>query len=796
MSQPGANVKKRTSGTQKRQKLEARPGSSIQITRRQAGFALNALAMTYAFLAGFHTFFDLDLGWHMATARYVLQHHTIPTTDILSYTSPGATWIYPPFAGILFYLIHQLAGYAGLTWFCAAALMAVVACLLEGPSHVECYATAVLATLAVPTLAPRFTPRPDLFTHLFFAIFFVQLWRFHRSDENSAVHKRWRFRLWILPILMVLWVNAHPGFIVGVGAVLAYVLIEGLDLLIPANRSAAIQRLKLAWLPLLATPVATLLNPFGLKIYASALSLSGYAAAGQIKSAFTVYELQTVRVTLPSMALALDWRNPDSSFWWLTLIALAALGIALFKRQFGSAVILALVLVAGVQRLRYEGLFATVVVVVASGSLTVALARRYESGFEGSAHERLSWFHGLLACSLMLLVSVRAADLISSRSNISNGRNQAFGAGQSSWFPERAVDFILREHLKGNLFEEYNLGGFAAWRLGSVYPVYIDGRGVSPKVINEYTNVVLTQPDSPAWEEEVVRRGINIVFFSLARYPGSLEPYLRGFCEGRLFRPVYMDELSIVLLRDVPENRPWIERLHVDCKAHEFAPAADSSRAALADFYANIGTIELNLGQENEAQLALEHSQALVSEDLTVHLALAQIFFDRQQPSDCERELKTAVSLRTGQDEPWRRLARFYLFYHRFEDARPAVWRASQLSTQPADDYNLLGWIDMNLHEDKRALADFDQAEKAAAVYRGQEDDHRELFGGIAAGRASVFAAERDWKAAIQYQQEATRQMPGNVRQWQALGDMFQAAGELQLAEQAREKARLLNGGS
>src|SRR6516162_7328483 len=127
MSQSVANVKKRRSATQKRQKLEARPGSSIRITQRQAGFALNALALTYAFLAGFHTFFDLDLGWHMATGRYALQHHSIPATDVLSYTSPGATWIYPPFVGILFYLIHQLAGYAGLTWFCAAALMAMVA---------------------------------------------------------------------------------------------------------------------------------------------------------------------------------------------------------------------------------------------------------------------------------------------------------------------------------------------------------------------------------------------------------------------------------------------------------------------------------------------------------------------------------------------------------------------------------------------------------------------------------------------------------------------------------------------
>jgi predicted Zn-dependent protease len=257
-----------------------------------------------------------------------------------------------------------------------------------------------------------------------------------------------------------------------------------------------------------------------------------------------------------------------------------------------------------------------------------------------------------------------------------------------------------------------------------------------------------------------------------------------------------MDESSIVFLQNIPENRPWIDRLQIDCKTHEFTPPAGSSRAILAAFYANVGQIELNLGRENEAQQALEHSRALASEDPAVHMALAQIFCDQQRPSDCETELRTAVSLRTDRDEPWRRLARSYISSRRLEDARPAAWRASQLSAHPADDYNLLGWIDLNMHADKQALADFDFAEKAAAEYREQEDDHRQLFAEIAAGRASVFAAEQDLKTAISYQQEATRRMPQSAHLWQVLADMCQEAGELQLAEQARERVRTLNGGS
>lgn len=60
------------------------------LTRKRVSLALMAVALLYAFLGGFHTVFDFDIGWHLATGRYVLQHHAIPSTDVLSYTSAGA----------------------------------------------------------------------------------------------------------------------------------------------------------------------------------------------------------------------------------------------------------------------------------------------------------------------------------------------------------------------------------------------------------------------------------------------------------------------------------------------------------------------------------------------------------------------------------------------------------------------------------------------------------------------------------------------------------------------------------
>src|SRR5215469_18972434 len=108
-------------------------------TERRAGppssrlsFALGlaALALIYAFLAGFHTT-DFDTGWHLATGRYVMQHHAVPATDQFSYTVRGTEWIYPPFAGVIFYLLCSMAGWGVLSWLTAAGCVGAVGLTLR-----------------------------------------------------------------------------------------------------------------------------------------------------------------------------------------------------------------------------------------------------------------------------------------------------------------------------------------------------------------------------------------------------------------------------------------------------------------------------------------------------------------------------------------------------------------------------------------------------------------------------------------------------------------------------------------
>jgi tetratricopeptide (TPR) repeat protein len=399
----------------------------------------------------------------------------------------------------------------------------------------------------------------------------------------------------------------------------------------------------------------------------------------------------------------------------------------------------------------------------------------------------------LIALAVCLLTCVRAIDLVSSRAYILTTTPRFFGAGESTWFPERAAEFILREHLPGNVFQTWDLGGFSAWRLAPTYADFIDGRDVSPAVGSEYQDVIGAPPDSPQWEAEFTHRNVNTLLFPLSRIRGLGIPSLPGLCNERLFRPVYMDEVSIVLLRDSPENRPWLNRLQIDCSKQQFSPPANASRAELSAFYANAGCIELTLGRVGEAEQALNRSADLAPEDVLVHLALAHLYESTQRFGDAERQFKTAISLRRDNANIWLQLAEFYVMLRRFADARPLAWEAAQLTEHPARAYADLGKIDLALHKPGRAREDFDRADEAAIEFRGRENQHREFYAYIDAGRAAAYAAAEDWTKAIEYQQEATQRMPENPSQWQSLADYAEAAGQEQLAEQARKQAQALS---
>ena len=745
---------------------------------------LSFAAVVYAFLAGFHTVQDFDLGWQLATGRWVVQHHRVFSVDVFSYTASGQPWIYPVLSGTTLYLVYLTGGYALLTWLGAFASAGTVALLLRRNS----LAVAALALVAAPLIANRTQPRAEMFTTVFFPAFLTLLWRYHRSGNA---------RLWLLPVLMVLWVNLHPGFVAGIALCLAYVLLELLSFPIDARSEKSV-RLRKACPWLAATVAATLINPWGPFVY-SAVWMQQRAQA--LHTAWVV-EWQSVRVSWANLIQALQWRDPQSSFWWLALVAVVAIGIALWRRQWGAVLLLAAAVYLGIQHMRLQALFACIVVVVGGGIVedlvdartpVISKVRRKQKSHAPNLHWSTALALGL-SVVLLVLTGLRSADLISNRYYMRSNQLANFGSGLSWWYPQRAVDFIVREKLPGNIFNGYALGGYLTWRLFPAYRDYIDSRALpfGPDLFFRAYDLGSEPPNSPAWQLEADARGINTILVPLSRYQGmTLFPHLSDFCRSKVWKPVYVDGVAGVFVRVTPQSSSLLSRLQIDCGTLKFTPPTRQTKSSMFNFAANAGGVLYSLERYPEALTELDRAQSLFADNASVHLFRGLVFQQMGQDREAETEFRTSVQLEPS-DQAWFDLGLFYMTQKRYSEAVEVFRQSTENSSRPHEMWMMLGQAYLGLHDPQRALEAFDKAVESSPFGTEGKSLGATFYSFIATGRAKAWFQLGDVAKAVGFQEEAVRIAPQDGKLWLGLSNLYQVQGQISKASEARMRANAL----
>jgi tetratricopeptide (TPR) repeat protein len=672
-------------------------------TSRSLAIIIPAIGLIYALFSGLRTVGDPDLGWQLATGRWIVQHRTIPFTDVLSYTAVGHEWVYPVLSQLIFYWLYLLGGYSLLSWWSAAACVATTAVLLRGNTITRC-----LAVLAVPLIAVHTAPRAEMFTHLLFVVFVSVLWHHYRSG---------RAPLWSLPPVMFLWVNLHLGFVSGLGMCAAYVFLELSDMLVAKRRPVALSRLRAAAPWLLATIGATLLNPWGPRNYVGMVRLL------PVKSSSLIAELRGVPVTSGDIAQVFAWRDPRSTFWWLLLISIVAVLVAASNRRFALAVLLGASIGLVFHAIRFQGLFAAVVVVIGGAVLgdgiEIAWVRRLWQRVQPATSNFRPVLVVLAVIMLTAFVGVRVWDLAANLYYLRTPYQfSLFGPGESRWYPEDAATFLKREQLPRNVFNDYNVGGFASWRLLPEYPDYVDGRGdlFRGEILSRSLELVQESLDSPQWQQEASSRNINTIMVSVDHGLGQGLSGLEKFCASERWRPVYLDNHAALFVRLTPDTAGLISRLQIDCNKTKFDSPPPSNgnrgRAERFDYYLNAAAILVVLNRNLEALDALEQAERIFSENAFLHYAKGTALQSIGHWPEAELELRTSIKL-DSDDAPFA-LARLYDQEGRYVDEAAVLSRAAEQSPQPHWLYVKLGYAQLALGLPRLALHSFDLAEKAS----------------------------------------------------------------------------------
>jgi hypothetical protein len=270
-----------------------------------------------------------------------------------------------------------------------------------------------------------------LFTVLFFILELDILMQARRTG-------RVRELLW-LPTIFALWANIHIQFIDGL-LVLGLAWVEA-----EAARwwSAAETRVRPAWmgLALAGSVLATLLNPFGWRIYGAAYDLATQGGALN-----KVSELQ-----------AIPFRNLSDFF--ILLLALGSAAALAWQRRFPlfETALLGLAAVLSFRSQRDIWVIATVAVVI----LASAIAGSEQAAFR---LPRLATVLAILAAGVAVWGGFRIMQV-----NATHLETQL-----AKSMPVQAVEVVRAKGYAGPLYNDYNWGGYLIWALRM--PVSIDGR--------------------------------------------------------------------------------------------------------------------------------------------------------------------------------------------------------------------------------------------------------------------------------------------------------------------------------
>ncbi len=507
---------------------------------------------------------DLDLWLHLATGEYIRTHHVIPDADIFSCTVAKTPWVNHEWLfQVLVSSVYKLAGFDGLIGLQVAVVGITIALLVVlGFSRQRQLVPLFLLFLIVPIYQMRFTLRPDLFSLLFLTLYVYVL----------GFHLRSSWSLWGLFFLQTVWVNTHGFFIFGPLVVALNLAGEWLK----KSFSLPFQWSKVGRLSvkeyarlqeiLFVVILACLFNPYSFKGAAYPLRVL-FSLPGEGRIFFEhIQELQN----------PISWQtlfSLTSYAEYKMLIFISLLGFLLnFRRlDVGAFAFWAIFLLFSLKASRNVPFFAF----AAYFTFLMNLPFMSTAGLFHFRWANRNYYH-IAALSLKVLLMVGILGLIDQFSLRGYydfdkfERKAEIGGVSLRNYPHKAADFLVQNDIRGNFFNDFNSGAYLIGRRFPHIKVFIDGRTelYGPEFFDVYRRI--WAGDVVLFEDVARRYQLTGAFLNFVTAPASavLISYLHDHKDWVL---VYFDYDAAIFLKDVPQNKEWIERHALDLSKWEVA---------------------------------------------------------------------------------------------------------------------------------------------------------------------------------------------------------------------------------
>jgi len=473
---------------------------------------------------------DAGIGWHIRTGQQIMATHAVPRVDPFS-SSMGAKpwfaweWLYDLVVGELEATLG-LNGVVGFTSVVIATVFALTFRLLmkRGTNVVVALVLVLLATAASMI---HFLARPHVVSWLFTLLWF---WILDASEREGFSGRRGQSRrwLWMLPLLMLLWVNVHGGFLLGfallgifwLGAVWNWFRAKDGRIEQALERIAAGQRSwSLLWVGLLSA-AASLVNPYGWSLHGHIYSY--------LSNSFLMDHIE-------------EFQSPNfhgvaqRCFLVLLLVTLACL--AAHGRELRISQALTVLLAV------YTGLYASRNIPVSSVLLVLTVGPLVPpTRFVERLSERMTAVQSGLRGHLWPMVA-----LIFTLSIAANGGRSGSTEIMDAHFdpkrmPVEAVSYLQKQEVPGPVLSPDYWGGYVIYRSHPKQWVVVDDRHdfYGEAFFKSYLKMMHVEP---GWQEFLSKHEISCLL--LPRNAALTNILL----ESRDWKPIYRDGLAIAFVR-------------------------------------------------------------------------------------------------------------------------------------------------------------------------------------------------------------------------------------------------------
>src|ERR1035437_510046 len=459
-------------------------------------------------IPAFQTISDPDFFWHIKEEQWILQngfpHHDLFTYTVSQHPFITHEWLSEVIMSFLFFSIGSGAVvmfWGFVIWF------GFLGILLTVDKKVPYIFIGITMVLGVAAGQAIWSPRTQRITFTFTVILLLLL-RKYRTDLN----RKW---IYPLPLLFLIWVNAHGGFFLGLGILGLYLI--GMSFLYRKD----LRKIKAFLLIGISCFMVVLINPSFIWIYP--------------------YSIQT-QFSSVQQSLIVEWASPNfhsgDVFFFEVMFLLLIVALIFNRRRihFLDVLLLVVGIVLAFQSVRHIAIFVVIVTPILA-ELLGGIWETYKSHFPKYREPPRVKLIAIINCITLFLVFAVASSYL-----LPALRAPLESKEIKQNFPVDAITFMQHRKSPGNVFNVYHWGGYFVYRLWPAQKAYIygDAAVLGDSFLKEFAGVDEVQP---GYKAVLDKYKVNWILFQ------TDSPLVVVLSKDSEWGILYKDKVATILVR-------------------------------------------------------------------------------------------------------------------------------------------------------------------------------------------------------------------------------------------------------